>query len=146
MPDFDEQLNDWEPMIHYVIRTLHIHPNEIDDCAQAGRIALWRALLGEKTLSKTYCFIRVRGAILNHRAKQKKTLVHEVTCEHLPETGQSPLPFQLWLSDQENSLPPRHYALLCHMLCGTEDTLGYSPSRLRAYRAELYRMLREDTN
>lgn len=144
MQDIDTQLSDWEPMIHYVIRLLHIHPNEVEDCAQAARIALWKAILEQKALSSTYCYIRIRGAILNYRAKQKKVLVHEVTSEQLPELGTSTLPFGLWLRDQEKSLPLRHYTLLCHMLCGTEDVLGYSPSRLRAYKAELYRMLRED--
>lgn len=147
MNDMESQLKTWEPMIFYLIRQLHIHPNEVDDAAQAGRIALWHAIADGKTLTKTYCYIRIRGAILNDRAKKKKALVHEVTSERLPEridaTG---MPLSLWLEDKQTTLPKRHYVLLCHMLNGTEDTLGYSPSRLRAYKAELQRMLREDTD
>lgn len=145
MNEIDQQLNDWEPMIYYVIRQLNIHQNETDDCAQAGRIALWRAILDGKTLSKTYCYIRVRGAILNHRATKTKTLTHEVSSERLPEqVDPEAMPLSLWLSDKQKTLPNRHYILLCHLLRGTEDALGYSPSRLRAYKAELHRMLRED--
>lgn len=145
MNEIDQQLNDWEPMIFYVIRQLHIHQNETDDCAQAARIALWRAILDGKTLSKTYCYIRVRGAILNYRATKTKTLAHEVTSERLPEQmNPDVIPLSLWLADKQKTLPNRHYTLLCHLLRGTENTLGYSPSRLRAYKADLHRMLRED--
>lgn len=145
MPDTNEQIKEWEPMIFYVIRQLHLHPNEVDDAAQTARIALWRALQDGKTLGKTYCFIRIRGAILNERAKQAKTLQHEVASERLPEqVDQREVPLSLWLDDKRSTLPNRHFTLLCHMLHGTEASLGYSPSRLRAYKAELQRMLRED--
>lgn len=145
MLDANEQIQEWEPMIFYVIRQLHIHPNEVDDAAQTARIALWRALQDGKTLGKTYCFIRIRGAILNDRAKRAKTLQHEVVSERLPEQiDKNEIPLSLWLEEKRLSLPNRHFILLCHMLHGTEESLGYSPSRLRAYKAELHQMLRED--
>lgn len=145
MTDIDQQLKDWEPMIYYVIRQLHIHPNEIEDSAQVARIALWRAILDDKTLSKTYCFIRIRGSILNARKRQKKTLVHEVASERLPELlNPEVMPLSVWLDDKQKTLPDRHFLLLCHLLHGTEETLGYSPSRLRAYKADLHRLLREE--
>lgn len=142
----DDQLRLWEPMIYYVIRTHQIHPNEIEDCAQAARIALWKAISQGKTLSKTYCYIRIRGSILNHQSSLKNTLSKEVTLEHMPESGQtdvSVLEFFDWASDV---LPARHYTLLCHLLDGREQELGYSPSRLRAYQAELKNLLLQEVH
>lgn len=48
------------------------------------------------------------------------------------------MPLSLLLIDKQKTLPNRHYTLLCHLLSGTEDTLGYFPGPLRAYKAENY--------
>ena len=144
MKTIDEQIQEWEPMIHYVIRHLNIHPNEIDDCAQIGRIALWEALNRGCTLSKTYCFQRIRGAILNQQQKNARHLKHEVAAERLPESCiDSERRFFDWLDEQRSVLSPRHFELLCHLIDGTEGTLPYSPSRLRAYKADVQRELRQ---
>lgn len=145
MKTIDEQITEWEPMIHYVIRNLNIHPNEQDDCVQIARIALWEALNRGCTLSKTYCFQRIRGAILNHQQKNARHLKHEVAAERLPEqcmTSERHL-FD-WLDEQRKNLSPRHFELLCHLIDGTEQTLDYSASRLRAYKADVQRELREE--
>ncbi len=144
MNTIDEQIREWEPMIHYVIRHLSIHPNEQEDCAQIARIALWEALNRGCTLSKTYCFQRIRGAILNHQQKNARHLKHEVAAERIPETCiESERRFHDWLDEQKMLLSPRHFELLCHLIDGTESTLPYSPSRLRAYKADVQRELRE---
>ncbi|TCI77802.1 sigma-70 family RNA polymerase sigma factor [Exiguobacterium sp. SH0S1] len=140
----DEQIENWEPMIYYVIRMLHVHPNEVDDCAQAARIALWKALLDGRTLSKTYCYVRIRGAVLNYRASRKRALEHEVTKTVLPEVACSDMSVVEFFDWASSVLPPRHYTLLCHLLDGREEELGYSPSRLRAYKAELRKKLIEE--
>lgn len=142
MSDMEQQLEQWKPMIHYIIRHLSIHPNEQDDCAQAARLALWRAITQHKMLNKTYCFLRIRGAVLNYQATRKKNLMFELCSEQLPDVlREDDLSLVLWLEDQKRILLPRHYALLCHLLAGTEETLPYSPSRLRAYKAELKHQL-----
>lgn len=51
-----------------------------------------------------------------------------------------------WLDEQRVLLCPRHFELLCHLIDGTEQTLSYSPSRLRAYKADVQRELRESIN
>ncbi|WP_404284523.1 sigma factor [Exiguobacterium aurantiacum] len=145
MKTIDEQIYEWEPMIHYVVRHLNIHPNEQDDCVQIARIALWEAINRGCTLSKTYCFQRIRGAILNHQQKNARHLKHEVAAERIPEqcmTSERHL-FD-WLDEQRVKLSPRHFELLCHLIDGTEQTLDYSASRLRAYKADVQRELRED--
>lgn len=147
MNQIDNQIHEWEPMIHYVIRHLSIHPNEQEDCAQIARIALWEALNRGCTLSKTYCFQRIRGAVLNHQQKNARHLKHEVAAERIPEqcmTSERNL-FD-WLDEQRLLLSPRHFELLCHLIDGTEQTLSYSPSRLRAYKADVQRELKEAIN
>lgn len=132
-------------MIHYVVRHLNIHPNEQEDSVQIARIALWEALNRGCTLSKTYCFQRVRGAILNHQQKNARHLKHEIAAEQLPEQSMTSERHLFdWLDEQRLKLSPRHFELLCHLIDGTEQTLAYSASRLRAYKADVQRELKED--
>lgn len=144
MTDYDQQIQEWEPMIYYVIRHLQIHPNEQEDCAQIARIALWKAVSQGRTLSKTYCFQRIRGAILNHRQQMSRHLKFEVAAERIPELCiESERSLEDWLAEKHDQLSPRHFELLCHLITGTENGLPYSPSRLRAYKADVQRALRD---
>ena len=47
------------------------------------------------------------------------------------------------IDEQKHVLSPRHFELLCHLIDGTEASLPYSPSRLRAYKADVQRELRQ---
>ncbi|WP_236636564.1 hypothetical protein [Exiguobacterium sp. SH0S2] len=82
---------------------------------------------------------------LESSAKERPTLEHEVASERITEqymTSERHL-FD-WLDEQRLKLSPRHFELLCHLIDGTEQTLAYSASRLRAYKADVQRELREN--
>lgn len=73
MDSFEQLVKQYEPMIHKIIRLLHIYKNE-DEFFQIGAIALWEASVRfdvEKGNFTSYAFSYIKGKILTELTKAR---------------------------------------------------------------------------
>lgn len=71
---FEEVLEQYSPMIHHIIHSLHIYKNQ-DYYLQEGMIALWEATVtfeAEKGAFTSYAYSTIRGKLLNYLKKEIK--------------------------------------------------------------------------
>lgn len=74
MESFEHLSLQYQPMIHKIMRTLHIYKN-IDEYYQIGLIALWEAnnrFEPDKGNFTTYAYTYIKGRILNEMSKSIK--------------------------------------------------------------------------
>ena len=74
MESFDQLAEQYTPMIHNIIHTLHIYKNK-DEYFETGLVALWEASLHfneEKGNFTSYAYSTIKGKILIELTKMKK--------------------------------------------------------------------------
>jgi DNA-directed RNA polymerase len=74
MEPFEQLASQYQPMIHKIIRSLHIYKN-IDEFYQIGLIALWEAqkkFHAEKGSFPPFAYSLIRGKILHQLIKDRK--------------------------------------------------------------------------
>lgn len=74
MESFEQIANQYQPMIHKIIHSLHVYKN-IDEFYQIGLIALWDAYKSfneEKGKFCNFAYSWIRGKILSEMAKDHK--------------------------------------------------------------------------
>lgn len=84
MESFEKLAEQYEPMIHKIMRTLHIYKNQ-EEFLQLGRIGLWEAWRGfdpEKGNFTNYAYTYIKGKFLSEMTKNTK---HEERNVHLAD-------------------------------------------------------------
>ncbi|WP_313635609.1 sigma factor [Exiguobacterium sp.] len=134
----NDLLRNWIPLVNSLLSRLSIHPNEHDECRQAALLRLWKSIEEGKVMTVTFARIRAKGAMLDYLATRNRTLATEVAVETMPELPRTPnVSFSYLLSELKRDLSNKEYTFLEALLHGTEETLGYSPARLRSLKSEL---------
>lgn len=75
MPNFDETVAQFTPMIHHVMKTLHIYKDK-DEFIQIGKIALWQAQQKfdkSKGLFSNYAYAYMKGEMRKAMTKINQT-------------------------------------------------------------------------
>ena len=101
MERFEDVVEQFTPMIHHVIRSLHIYKN-VDEFFQTGVIALWEAQQGfdpDKGKFSTYAYSYIKGRIMTELSRYSKAEERSVyPDEEFWETvaaGDGDVPFEL---------------------------------------------------
>jgi len=140
----NEALKQWIPLVNSLLSRLSIHPNEQDECRQAALLRLWKSIEEDKVMTVTFARIRAKGAMLDYLATRNRTLAGEVAVETLPELPrQQQVSFTYLLDQLKQELSRKEFTILQALLHGNEETLGYSPARLRSLKSELKRKVQE---
>ncbi|RSD27008.1 sigma-70 family RNA polymerase sigma factor [Mesobacillus subterraneus] len=74
MNNFDQLAKLYEPMIHKIIRTLHIYKNQ-KEYFHTGLVALWEAAEGFNPVKgefSSYAYSYIKGQILNEMSRNNK--------------------------------------------------------------------------
>jgi RNA polymerase sigma factor (sigma-70 family) len=97
---FEEAIVQYTPMIHHLIKKLHIY-KDFDDYIQLGFIALWEAYEkfdAEKGAFSAYAYMTMKGHLLMALKKQMKHAEHHTSLNEewveVPETGQHHIPLE----------------------------------------------------
>lgn len=95
-------------------------------------------------MTVTFVRIRAKGAMLDYLATRNRTMAGEVAVETLPELPrQQQVSFTYLLDQLKQELSRKEFTILQALLHGNEETLGYSPARLRSLKSELKRKVQE---
>lgn len=94
MEGFEQMAKQYEPMIHKIIRSLHVYKNK-EDYFHIGLVALWEAAEAfepEKGEFTNYAYSYVKGQILNemnriNRFEERSILPKEEFWESVEETN-----------------------------------------------------------
>lgn len=80
LPDFNELVVQYEPMINKILRSLNIYQNK-EEFFQIGLVGLWEASLRfnpEKGKFTNYAYTYIKGLIMTDMTKRKKVMECEV--------------------------------------------------------------------
>ncbi|KAB7707413.1 sigma-70 family RNA polymerase sigma factor [Bacillus aerolatus] len=101
MASFDEMVADFTPMIHHVMKSLHIYKDE-DEFFQVGQIALWEAsqkFTENKGKFSNYAYTYMKGRMMNALKRANETKERNVYPDEpfweAQAGGQSDTPFEL---------------------------------------------------
>ena len=141
----DEMILEYLPLVKYVASRMKARlPQHIEsgDMISAGVMGLIDAIAkfdaGQNVQFRTYAEFRIKGAMLDYLATRNRTLATEVAVETMPELPRTPnVSFSYLLSELKRDLSNKEYTFLEALMHGTEETLGYSPARLRSLKSEL---------
>lgn len=106
MENFEELAEQFAPMIHHIIQTLHIYKNK-EEYYQIGLIGLWKAMKSfdaEKSHFSSFAYLNIKGQIMNelkrkHKLEEKVMIPKEGYWETVEDGAfQHPLELELLLS------------------------------------------------
>src|SRR5690606_14313805 len=106
MGSFEEFVEQYTPMIHHIMRSLHIYKNS-EEFYQIGIIALWEAYMRfepDKGKFSTFAYSYMKGRMMTELTKQSKTEERSVYPEEtfwdmsIDENNYQPLQMELLLS------------------------------------------------
>lgn len=155
MEDFTKVIEEMKPMIHSIIRSLHIYRN-YEEFYQTGLIGLWKAYESfdpEKGSFVTYAYAYIRGVILTELRKEinkekRESFADGYFLESIVDVDGQSHEERLILKEAIERLPPRYQRFL-ELYIGEglrlneiAEELGISYRTARAWKQKIIEMLR----